>query len=477
MDYEITIGLEVHAQVRTDSKIFCACTTEFGLPPNESTCPICLGMPGVLPVLNRKVVEFTMRLGLSVDAAIAKSCRFARKNYFYPDLPKGYQISQFEQPLCVGGGIDIATNGSTKRVRLTRIHMEEDAGKLMHGENHGDPNSSYVDLNRTGVPLMEIVSEPDITSAEDARNYLLKLKSILEYLEVCDCNMEEGSLRCDANVSIRPRGESEYGTRTEVKNLNSFRNVQKAIEYEVKRQREVLDSGGSVTQETRLWDANQGITLPMRSKEFAHDYRYFPEPDLVSLVIDDGWINEVRASIPELPDAKCERFVRDYGLPRYDAEVLTASRPLADYFEEAVGRFPKAKVVSNWVMGDLLGAFNRTSTDVTTCKITAGHLAELLQLIEDGAISGKIAKTVFEEMFESGGVPKSIVAEKGLEQISDSSAVESVVDEIIAANPNQREQYRAGKEKLFGFFVGQVMKATQGKANPQIVNELLKRKL
>lgn len=477
MEFETIIGLEVHAQLLTKSKIFCTCTTEFGRPANESTCPVCLGMPGVLPVLNRSVVEYAIKFGLATHASIAKSSRFARKNYFYPDLPKGYQISQFELPLCEGGYIEIPSNGGAKRVRLTRIHMEEDAGKLFHGENFGHPENSYVDLNRTGVPLIEIVSEPEIRTAEEARNYLLKLKAILEYLEVCDCNMEEGSLRCDANISLRPKGEAEFGTKTEIKNMNSFRNVQKAIEYEIERQTEVLGQGGAISQETRLWDAAKGITLPMRSKEYAHDYRYFPEPDLAPLVIEAEWIDAVRATIPELPDAKRERFMNDYDLPAYDAEVLTASRALADYFEEIVRRYPNAKVASNWVMGDLLGALNRTDGDVSSSKVTPENLAALLQLIDDGTISGKIAKTVFEEMFESGGDAKTIVADKGLVQISDSSALEGVIDEIVTANPKQAEQYRAGKEKLLGFFVGQVMKATQGKANPQLVNEVLKRKL
>ncbi|MBI3092464.1 MAG: Asp-tRNA(Asn)/Glu-tRNA(Gln) amidotransferase subunit GatB [Candidatus Tectomicrobia bacterium] len=477
MELETVIGLEVHAQLLTRSKIFCTCTTEFGRAPNESACPICLGMPGVLPVLNRTVVEFAMKLGLAVHATVARSCRFARKNYFYPDLPKGYQISQFEQPLCVGGHIDIQPNGGSKRIGLTRIHMEEDAGKLIHGENLGDPNSSYVDLNRAGIPLVEIVSEPDLSSPEEARAYLLKLKSLLQYLEVCDGNMEEGSLRCDANISLRPKGATALGTKTEIKNMNSFRNVQRALEYEIERQRAILSGGGTIHQETRLWDATQGVTLPMRSKEHAHDYRYFPEPDLVPLVVDEAWIVAVRATIPELPDEKRQRFERDYGLPAYDAEVLTTSRPLADYFETAARRYPKPKVVSNWVMGELLGALNRSGKEIGACPIAPENLAELLQLIDAGTISGKIAKTVFEEMFETSASPRAIVAEKGLTQISDSSAVERVVDEVIAANPEQLMQYRAGRTKLLGFFVGQVMKATHGKANPQLVNDLLREKL
>jgi aspartyl-tRNA(Asn)/glutamyl-tRNA(Gln) amidotransferase subunit B len=435
---------------------------------------VCLGMPGVLPVLNRQAVELGIRAGLAVQGHIAASCRFARKNYFYPDLPKGYQISQYEAPLIEGGGIDIEVDGVIKHVSLIRIHLEEDAGKSIHGENLADPARSYVDHNRCGVPLLEIVSAPDLRSPEEARVYLQTLKTILEYLEVCDGNMEEGSLRCDANVSLRPWGDTALGTRTEIKNLNSFRNVQRALEYEIQRQTEVLDSGGEVQQETRLFEADRGVTLPMRSKEEAHDYRYFPEPDLVPVAVDQTWIGKVRNAMPELPQARRRRFVTAFGLPAYDAEVLTASRALADYYEATLARFPQPKVVSNWVMGDLMRELNRQHHTPQQAPVTPEHLAGMLQLVDEGVISGKLAKTVFEEMYRSGKQPREIVAEKGLVQMRDSSALEGIVRQILADNAPQVEEYRAGKQKLFGFFVGQTMRATQGKADPKLVNELLK---
>ena len=413
MDYECVIGLEVHAQLLTDSKLFCSCATTFQADPNDQTCPVCLGLPGVLPVLNRQAVELTMRTGLAVRGTVAASNRFARKNYFYPDLPKGYQISQFEEPLIQGGCLDVEVDGVARQVRLNRIHLEEDAGKSIHGENLADPSKSYVDLNRTGVPLMEIVSAPDLRSPEEARAYLQKLKTVLEYLDVCDGNMEEGSLRCDANVSLRPVGSDALGTRTEIKNLNSFRNVQQAIAYEAERQRDVLDGGGSVVQETRLFDAVRGVTLPMRSKEEAHDYRYFPEPDLVPLHVEPAWIDRVRQSIPELPDARRQRFVSQYGLPPYDAGVLVASRAMADYFEAAVALFPQPKTVSNWVMGDFLRALNEAHHRPHEAPVTPSHLADLLRLIDDGTISGKIAKTVFEDTYRTGKRPGDVVAERG----------------------------------------------------------------
>ena len=403
--------------------------------------------------------------------------RFARKNYFYPDLPKGYQISQFEEPLIEGGGLDVEVDGTIRHVRLNRIHLEEDAGKSIHGENLADPNKSYVDLNRTGVPLMEIVSAPDLRSPEEARIYLQKLKTVLEYLDVCDGNMEEGSLRCDANVSLRPAGTDTLGTRTEIKNLNSFRNVQQAIAYEMERQRDVLDNGGSVVQETRLFDAGRGVTLPMRSKEEAHDYRYFPEPDLVPLQIEPDWVESVRQSIPELPDARRRRFVTQYGLPAYDAEVLVASRAMADYFEATVELFPQAKIVSNWVMGDFLRALNHANHSPDDAPVTPSHLAELLRLIDEGTISGKIAKTVFDDMYRTGKQPGAIVAERGLVQMSDSDALREVIEQVLAQHPEQVAGYRGGKDKLLGFFVGQTMKATQGKANPAMVNTLLREML
>ena len=443
----------------------------------NQTCPVCLGLPGVLPVLNRQAVELTMRTGLAMQGTVAALNRFARKNYFYPDLPKGYQISQFEEPLIEGGCLDIEVDGTNRHVRLNRIHLEEDAGKSIHGENLADPNKSYVDLNRTGVPLMEIVSAPDLRSPEEAKVYLQKLKTVLEYLDVCDGNMEEGSLRCDANVSLRPAGADTLGTRTEIKNLNSFRNVQQAIAYEMERQRDVLDSGGRVVQETRLFDAGRGVTLPMRSKEEAHDYRYFPEPDLVPLQIEPAWVDQVRQTIPELPDARRQRFVSQYGLPAYDADVLVASRAMADYFEATVELFPQPKIVSNWVMGNFLRELNYANHSPDEAPVTPSHLAELLRLIDDGTISGKIAKTVFEDVYRTGKRPVDIVAEQGLVQMSDSDALQEVIGQVVAEHPEQVAAYRAGKEKLLGFFVGQTMKATQGKANPAMVNTLLRQLL
>jgi len=477
MEYESVIGLEVHAQLLTKSKLFCSCATVFQADPNEQTCPICLGMPGVLPVLNRQAVEFAIRTGLAMQGKIVHVSRFARKNYFYPDLPKGYQISQYEEPLIEGGGLTIDLDGASKHIRLIRIHLEEDAGKSIHGENLADPTKSYIDLNRTGVPLLEIVSAPDLRSAEEARIYLQKLKTILEYIEVCDGNMEEGSLRCDANVSLRPRGAQEFGTRTEIKNLNSFRNVQRAIEYEIERQAEVLESGGHVVQETRLFDANRGVTQPMRSKEEAHDYRYFPEPDLVPLCIDQEWIERVRQELPELPDTRRQRFTTHYGLPDYDAEVLTASKALADYYEATVRLYNQPKVVSNWVMGEMMHELNRQHHAPQEAPVTPRHLAELLHLLDEGVLSGKIAKTVFEEMYRTGKPAKTIVEEQGLVQMTDSAALEGIITTILADNASQVAEYRAGKQKVFGFFVGQTMKATQGKANPALVNALLRKLL
>jgi aspartyl-tRNA(Asn)/glutamyl-tRNA(Gln) amidotransferase subunit B len=477
MEYESIIGLEVHAQLLTKAKLFCSCATVFQADPNEQTCPVCLGMPGVLPVLNRQAVEFAIRTGLAMQGKIACVSRFARKNYFYPDLPKGYQISQYEEPLIEGGGLTINLDGASKHIRLIRIHLEEDAGKSIHGENLADPTKSYIDLNRAGVPLLEIVSAPDLRSAEEVKIYLQKLKTILEYIEVCDGNMEEGSLRCDANVSLRPSGAQEFGTRTEIKNLNSFRNVQRAIEYEIERQAEVLESGGRVVQETRLFDANRGVTQPMRSKEEAHDYRYFPEPDLVPLCIDQEWIERVRQELPELPDTRRQRFTMHYGLPDYDAEVLTASKALADYYEATVRLYNQPKMVSNWVMGEVMRELNRQHHAPQQAPVTPMHLAELLRLIDEGVLSGKIAKTVFEEMYRTGKPAPAIVEEQGLVQMTDSAALEGIITKILADNASQVADYRAGKQKVFGFFVGQTMKATQGKANPALVNELLRKLL
>jgi len=474
MEYEPVIGLEIHAQLLTDAKIFCGCSTKFGGSPNSHTCQICLGMPGVLPVLNRKVVEYTIRMGLATHCRINEECNFARKNYFYPDLPKGYQISQYAYPLAEHGYVDIELETGRKRIGITRIHMEEDAGKLLHDEHNP---SSYVDLNRTGVPLIEIVSEPDIRSAEEASDYLRRLHEILVYLEICDGNMEEGSFRCDANVSIRPKGQDAFGTRTELKNMNSFRNVQRALEYEIKRQQYILEGGHEVVQETRLWDDTAGVTHSMRSKEEAHDYRYFPDPDLVTVALSREWVEEILKDQPELPLEKRERFVRDYQIPAYDAGVLTTSRALADYYEEVVRLTGQPKTASNWVMGEILRFLNEEKKDIAACPITPQALADMILLIEAGTISGKIAKEVIEEMYKTGKPAKAIIAEKGLVQITDEAALARVVSEVMAANPNQLSQYRGGKEKLFGYFVGQVMKATQGKANPQLINDLLKKML
>ena len=477
MKYETVIGLEVHVQINTKTKIFCSCSTEFGKPPNVNTCPICLGMPGVLPVLNKQFLESSMKACLATHCTIAPMNRFARKNYFYPDLPKGYQISQFEEPLGANGYINIYINGIKKRIGLTRIHMEEDAGKLIHGGNFGSPGKSYVDFNRTGVPLCEVVSEPDLRSPEEARAYLGELKSILEYTQVSDCNMEEGSLRCDANISLRPKGQKEFGTRTELKNLNSFKFVQKAIEYEVDRQTRILDQGDQVIQETRLYDSDRGETFSMRSKEEAHDYRYFPDPDLVPVVLNETWVEEIKKTIPELPEQKRERFVIEYNLPEYDAGVLTSSRELANYFEKCTSLFSKPKTISNWIMGDLLRELNKSNQAISKCPVSPNVLVSLLKLIDEGVISGNIAKSVFEEMYQTGKEPTAIIDEKGLKQITDDKAIDKMVEGVLQANLSQVDEYKRGKEKVLGFLVGQVMKASKGKANPGTVNKLLKEKI
>jgi len=474
MAYEAVIGLEVHAQLLTESKVFCGCSTKFGAPPNTLTCPVCLGMPGSLPVLNRKVLEFTIRLALATHCEIVEHCRFARKNYFYPDLPKGYQISQYELPLARNGRVEIEVEGESKRIGINRIHMEEDAGKLVHDENQP---LSYVDFNRTGVPLVEIVSEPDLRTPEEASAYLRKLRDILRYLDICDGNMEEGSFRCDANVSLRPAGTQAFGLRTELKNMNSFRFVQRALEYEIKRQRAVLEQGGQIIQETRLWDSAKGVTVGMRGKEEAHDYRYFPDPDLLPVVVEGSWIEKVRRELPELPDARKARFTREYDLPAYDAGVLTTSKDLAAYFEACVARYPHPKKVSNWIMVELLRELNQDDREIEQCPVSPGSLADLLCLIDQGVISGKIAKGVFEEMYATGKPPGVLVEEKGLRQMSDEGKIRRVIDEVIGAHVKEADEYRAGKEKLFGFFVGQVMKRTQGKANPKLVNEMLRERL
>jgi aspartyl-tRNA(Asn)/glutamyl-tRNA(Gln) amidotransferase subunit B len=469
MEFEPVIGLEVHAQLKTKSKIFSPAPTEFGAPPNSQVNPICLGMPGVLPVLNGKALEYAVKAALAVNCEIHGRSRFARKNYFYPDLPKGYQISQYEEPFSTGGWLDIGTNGAAKKIRITRIHMEEDAGKLVH-ENKG--GSSFVDLNRAGVPLIEIVSEPDIASAEEAVLYLKKLRSILMYIGVCDGNMEEGSLRCDANVSVRPRGSKTLGTKVEIKNVNSFKFIQKAIEYEIRRQVSTVESGGMIVQETRLFDADKGVTFSMRTKEEAHDYRYFPDPDLLPVVIEKEKIEELRASLPELPDQRQRRFIDEYKLPEYDASVLTASKEIADYFEECLGAYNNPKGVSNWIMTEVMREM-KDEGESGEIPVSPRDLSELLQLIDDGTISGKIAKDVFSEMVSTGRTAKEIVGESGIKQISDRGELENIISGILKDHPGEISRYKAGDEKLIGFFVGKVMKATQGKANPKVVNEIL----
>jgi len=468
--YETVVGLEVHVELHTKTKIFCGCETSFGASPNSHTCPVCLGHPGVLPVLNRQAVEYAMKAAMAINCEIADWCKFDRKNYFYPDSPKAYQISQYDEPIGSNGWIDIEVNGQTKRIGITRLHLEEDAGKLTHMDGG---LGSLVDLNRVGTPLVEIVSEPDIRSPEEAKAYLEKLKAIMQYCDVSDVKMEEGSLRCDANVSIRPWGQEKFGTRTELKNMNSFRGVQRGLEYEVMRQSDVLDSGGQVVQETRRWDESQGKTFSMRSKEEAHDYRYFPDPDLVRVQIDDEWKARVRASIPELPDARQARYTQQYGLPSYDAGVITSSMKLADFFEESLKYTDDAKASANWIMGDLLGYLNANNLEIQQVPITGQGLGEMIQLIAKGTISSKIAKTVFKSMLESGKRPQQIVEEQGLVQISDEGAILAIVDRIVEANPQSVEDFRGGKDKAIGFLVGQIMKETKGKANPGLVNKLL----
>ena len=472
MEFETVIGLEIHAQMKTLSKIFCGCSTAFGAPPNTHTCPVCLGMPGSLPVLNRQVVESAIKLGLATGSTLNRENRFARKNYFYPDLPKGYQISQFELPICEHGRVEIEVDGRSRTIGITRIHMEEDAGKLVHDER--EP-VSYVDLNRTGTPLLEIVSEPDLRSPTEAAAYLRKLHAIVRYLDICDGNMQEGSFRCDANISLRPKGQDKLGTRTELKNMNSFRNVQLALEYEERRQRDLLLDGGEVVQQTLLWDPDRGRTEPMRGKEEAHDYRYFPDPDLVPVVIDEAWIERVRAGLPELPDARRQRFAAGFDLPAEAADLLTGSRELADYFEAALASFANARKLANFIGTELLRDYGPER--INECPVRPGQLADLLQMTEDGRISGKIAKSVFAEMLTTGHDPAQIVKERGLVQMSDEGELAALVAEIIAANPDQAQQFREGKTKVLGFFVGQLMQKTRGQANPQLANQLFTREL
>jgi len=475
--YETVIGLEVHVQLLTQSKIFCACSTRFGAPPNSNTCPVCLGLPGALPVLNRDAVTMAIKAALGLNCTVNPYSRFARKNYFYPDLPKGYQISQYDQPLAEHGLLEIEVDGVRKQIGVTRVHLEEDAGKSLHEGFADSDRVSYIDLNRSGVPLIEIVSEPDLRSPEEAHAYLTHLKTIMLYLEVSDCNMEEGSLRCDANVSVRPRGAEKFGTKTEVKNVNSFRFIQRALAYEIDRQIEIVESGGLVQQETRLWDSREQRTYGMRTKEHAHDYRYFPEPDLPPLVVPDAWLEEVRRSLPELPQPKQDRLIRECRLPGQDAALLVTSRAQADYFEEVASLSGEAKVAANWILNDLPFALDQHGKAFSKDAVPAAHLAELITLIGKGTITGKIGKDVLGEMVLTGKRASAVIAEKGLAQISDPEAIARAAREVIAANPKQVEQYRSGKTATLGWFVGQVMKATRGQANAQVVQEVLKREL
>ena len=468
-DFEPVIGLEVHVQMATETKCFCSCKVEFGAEPNTNVCPVCLALPGSLPVLNKRALEYAIKASLALNCKVHELSVFARKNYFYPDLPKGYQISQYDKPLATDGYIDIKVDGKHERIRIHRLHMEEDAGKTIHEGNH-----SYVDLNRAGTPLMEIVSEPDIRSAVGARLYLEKLRNIMRYIGVSDADMEKGQLRCDVNISLRPKGEEKFGTKVEIKNLNSFRFVQKAIEYEIERQAKVLSKGGTIEQETRLFDPSSGKTFVMRTKEEAHDYRYFPDPDLIPVRITTAYIEEIRNSLPELPDQKEQRFISEFGLTEYDADVLVADKDRALFFEKAVEVYNKnPKAIANWIINELLGKLNEAGIDITESPVKPEHIGELVELIDSGTISTKIAKEVFEEVFKTSKSPKQIVEEKGLKQVSDEGEIRKIVEEVLANHPAEVEKYKAGNQKLIGFFVGQVMKATKGKANPKLVNKIL----
>ena len=469
-EYEVVIGLEVHAELSTKTKIYCNCATEFGADPNTHCCPICTGMPGTLPVLNEKVVEYAVKAGLATNCEISRFSKQDRKNYFYPDLPKAYQVSQYDLPLCLGGHIDINVNGNKKSIGITRIHIEEDAGKLIHDAYTGD---TLVDMNRCAVPLIEIVSEPDIRSADEAVAYMQTLKSILEYLEVCDCKMQEGSLRCDVNLSVRPVGQKEFGTRTETKNLNSFKAIHNSIEFEIQRQIEVLENGGKIYQETRRFDDVKGVGYAMRSKEDAQDYRYFPEPDLAPIVLSDEYINNIKDNLPEMPHIKKERYIKEYELPEYDAEILTSSKKTATFFEKTNEICNNPKAVSNWIMGDFARMLNEKEIEIDESKVTEENLATLISLIDKGTISSKIAKQIFEEMFETGENAKDIVEKRGLVQISDEGAIKEICQKVVDANPQSIADYKAGKDRAIGFLVGQIMEETKGKANPQIVNKLL----
>lgn len=471
-DYEAVIGLEIHVQLQTKSKLFCASSAAFGGHDNEHICPVCSGMPGALPVVNRTAIEYSIKTGLALNCEIRKHSVFARKQYFYPDLPKGYQTSQYDQPICEHGYVEFMLNGERKRVSVTRAHMEEDAGKSTH---HGD--YTLINLNRASVPLLEVVSGPDMKTAAEAAEYARTMRKIVRYLDVCDGNLEEGSMRADCNVSVRKRGETKLGTKVELKNINSFRFIEKAIDYEIQRQIDCLESGEKIYQETRLYDPDKNRTFAMRSKEEAHDYRYFPDPDLLPIELDDDWIHSVRGQLPELPLARAERFMVDYKLPEYDALILTQERSMADFFEKVAAVSKNPKSASNWVMTELTRELNDSKTDISRSPITADNLGRMIAMIDEGKISGKIAKTVFAEMWSTTKDPETIVSEKGLTQITDTAAIEKIIDEVLAANPKEVEDYRGGKEKIFGFFVGQAMKATKGQASPEVVNGILKKKL
>lgn len=469
MKYEPVIGLEVHVQMATESKIFCGCSNKFGSEPNTNVCPVCLGMPGVLPVLNEKVVDFTVKAGLALNCEIREKSVFARKNYFYPDLPKAYQISQYELPICENGYIDIELeDGTQKRIGITRIHIEEDAGKLMH-----EKDGSGVDLNRTGTPLMEIVSEPDIRSAEEAKAYVQKLRTILKYVEVSDCNMEEGSMRCDVNLSLRENSDAPFGTRAEIKNVNSFKSVERAAKYEEKRQAKILDEGGTVVQETRLFNADTGVTTSMRGKEDAHDYRYFPDPDLVPLVLEKAFIDDIKENLPELPDERMKRFMDEFSLPAYDAAFLTSEKSYADFFETALKTHNNPKGVSNLIMSELMRQVNDKQCEINDAGCSPENLAEIVKLLDAGTISGNISKKLFEEVIATGEKPSAIVEKKGMAQNSDESALEAIVQKVIDANPDEVERFKGGDKKLQGFFMGQIMRESKGKANPGVVSQLL----
>lgn len=472
--YEAVIGLEVHAQLLTETKAFCGCSTRFGNAPNSNVCPVCLGHPGVLPVLNKKVVEFTVLMGLATNCTINKHSVFARKNYFYPDLPKGYQISQYEEPICENGYLTVKlSDGTNKKIRIKRIHMEEDAGKSIHDQSE----YTLIDVNRCGVPLIEIVTEPDINKPEEAYKYLTKIKQIVQYLGICDGNMEEGSLRCDANVSVRLKGEKKFGVKTEIKNMNSFRNVERALQYEIERQIELIEDGEEVIQQTLLWNADLNEAFPMRSKEEAHDYRYFPDPDLLPVIVDEPWKENIAKSMPELPDVKLQRFIQQYNLPDYDSDILTQTKAVADYYEKVVSITDDYKSASNWIMTDVLGYLNENKIEIIQFPISAENLGKLINLISQGIISSKIAKEVFQIMLESNGDPEKIVKEKNLMQISDEGEIIKIIHEVLEKNKNQIDEYLSGKEKVFGFFIGQIMRESKGKANPQLVNQLLKSEL